>query len=113
MHSDGRKVALAQKTVQLGSTESALDEDDDLIVRQGVKEIVELPVLLLLAALDVILLQTVQGKLSLVVDVDLERALHELLADWASGLREGGRKHHDLLLRGGRAEDLLDIASHV
>lgn len=113
VHSNGWEVALAQKTVQLGSTESALDEDDDLIVGQGVEEVVELSVLLLLAALDVVLLQTVQGKLGLVVDVDFERTLHEFLADRTGGLRQGGRKHHDLLLRRRCAEDLLDIAAHV
>lgn len=113
VHSDRWEIALAEQLVQLGGTESALDEDDDLVELKLIKEIVELAVLLALAELDVVLLQTVQGKLCLVIDVDLKWILHELLADWAGLLSEGGAEHHDLLLRWGGAEDLLDVTAHV
>lgn len=113
VHSRSREVALNQQLCELVRTHGALDEDDDLIVRQGVEEIVELPVFLLLAALDIVLLQSVQGKLGLVVDIDLQRTLHEFLADRTGGLRKSCRKHHDLLLRRCCAEDLLHIAAHV
>ena len=39
--------------------------------------------------------------------------LHELLADGADVLGEGGREHHHLLLVGGVAEYLLHVPSHV
>lgn len=113
MDSDTGEVALAQKLVELGGTESALDEDDDLVELQLVEEIVELAVLLSLTKLDVVLLKTVEGELGLVVDVDLQRVTHELLADGTGLLREGGREHHNLLLCWGSTEDFLDIATHV
>ena len=39
--------------------------------------------------------------------------MHEFLADFARFFGEGGGEHHDLLLVGGLAEDLLDVAAHV
>jgi hypothetical protein len=111
--SDTGEVALAQKLVELGGTERALDEDDDLVELQLVEQIVELAVLLSLAKLDVVLLETVKGELGLVVNVDLQRVTHELLADGTGLLGQGGREHHNLLLCWGSTEDLLDVAAHV
>lgn len=45
----------------------------DLVELEVVEQVVELSVLLLLLELEEVLLQTVQGELGLVVDVDLER----------------------------------------
>jgi hypothetical protein len=45
----------------------------DLVELERVEELVELAVLLLLLELDVVLLQTVQRELGLVIDVDLKR----------------------------------------
>ena len=87
---DTGEVALAQKLVKLGGTEGALDEDDDLVELQLVEEVVELAVLLGLTELDVVLLETVEGELGLVVNVDLQRVTHELLADGAGLLGQGG-----------------------
>ena len=39
--------------------------------------------------------------------------LHELLADRSDLLGAGGGEHHDLLLVGSGAEDLLHVAAHV
>lgn len=44
----------------------------DLIELEVVEKVVELPVLLLLLELEEVLLETVEGQLGLVVDVDLE-----------------------------------------
>lgn len=110
---DTGEVALAQKLVKLGGTKSALDEDDDLVELQLVEQVVELAVLLGLAKLDVVLLETVEGELGLVVHVDLQRVTHELLADGTGLLGQGGREHHNLLLCWGSTEDLLHIAAHV
>lgn len=113
MNSDTREVALREEPVKLRRAQSALHKDDHLIELKLIKEVVQLPVLLLLVELDVILLETVQGKLSLVVNVNLKRRLHELFADGADILGEGGREHHDLLLLRSCPEDLLDVATHV
>jgi hypothetical protein len=107
------EVALAEKLVELGASNSRLDEDDDLVELQAVEKVVELAVLLLLVKLHVVLLQTVQRQLLLVIDVDLERVLHELLAyDSDFLVQRGGEHHHLLVLRSG-AEDGLDVVAHV
>lgn len=113
MDSDTGEVALAEKLVELGCAKGALNEDDDLVELELIEQVVELAVLLGLAELDVVLLETVEGELGLVVDVDLQRVTHELLADRTGLLGEGGREHHNLLLCGGSAEDFLHIAAHV
>jgi hypothetical protein len=110
---DTGEVALAQKLVELSGTESALDEDDDLVELQLIEKVVELTVLLSLTKLDVVLLETVEGELSLVVNVNLQRVTHELLADGTGLLGEGGREHHDLLLCWGSTEDFLHVTAHV
>ena len=51
--SNGWEVALAQQLVEFSCSESALDEDDDLVEWNKVKNLVELSVLLLLIQLDV------------------------------------------------------------
>jgi hypothetical protein len=107
------EVALAEKLVELGASNSRLDEDDDLVELQAVEKVVELAVLLLLVKLHVVLLQTVQRQLLLVIDVYLERVLHELLAyDSDFLVQRGGEHHHLLVLRSG-AEDGLDVVAHV
>ena len=107
------EVALAQKVVELLTSLGRANEDDDLVELQLIKEVVELPVLLTLVKLHVVLLQTVKGQLLLVVNVDLERVLHELLAGLADLLCQGGGKHHHLLVGGCGAEDGLHIIAHV
>ena len=113
MDSNAGKVALAKKSIKLGGTSGVAHKDDDLVEFESVEQLIQLAILLSLAQLDVVLLQTVEGELGLVVDVDLERVLHELLADWPDLLREGGTEHHDLLLGWCGTEDLLHIAAHV
>lgn len=113
MNCDRREVTLAEELVELSGAQGALDKDDDLVKLHIVKKLVELAVLLLLIKLDVVLLKTVQGELGVVINVNLKRVLHELLADRADFLGQGGAEHHDLLLGWGGAEDLLDVAAHV
>ena len=79
--SNRREVAFTQELVKLGSSECALNKDDDLVEGCVIEQLVESAVLLLLIKLDVELLETVEGKLRLVVNVDFEWVLHELLAD--------------------------------
>lgn len=113
MDCNGWEVTLAQQLIELSRTESALDENDDLVELKLVKKLIELAVLLLLLELDVILLQTVQRQLGVLVDIVLSRVLHELLADGLDLLGQGGTEHHDLLLHGSGTEDLLHVAAHV
>lgn len=107
------EVTLAEELVKFGGTESTLDEDDDLVEGQFIEKLVQLTVLLFLLEFDVVLLQTVKGELSLVIDIDFKRVLHELLADWTNVLRESGAEHHHLLLCRSGSENLLDVTAHV
>ena len=113
MHSNRGEVALAQELVQLSGPERALDENDDLVELEFVQELVELPVLLLLLEGNVVLRQTVEGQLRVLINVVLGRVLHELPADGLDLVRQGSREHHDLLLLWGSTEDLLNVATHV
>ena len=107
------EVALAEKLVKLGSTNSALDEDDDLVELKLVEKLVQFTVLLALLEVDIVLLETVQSQLGVFVDVVLSWVLHELAADGLDLIRQCGTEHHDLLLLRSRTEDLLDVASHI
>lgn len=113
VHSDTREVALPKQLVELGRTLGALDEDDHLVELKVVEQVVQLAVLLLLVQLDVVLLQTVKGELGIVINVDLERIAHELLANGADLLGESGAEHHNLLIGRGGTEDFLYITAHV
>jgi len=81
VHSDRGEVALPQELVELSGTHSALDENNDLVELKLVKKLVELPVLLALFERNIVLLQTVQRQLGILVHVVLGRVLHELPAD--------------------------------
>ena len=70
---DGGEVAVVQELGELRGAGDALDKNDALVELEGVEEVDELAVLLLLLKLDVVLLQTVEGELGAVVDVDLQR----------------------------------------
>lgn len=110
---DTGEVALAQQLVQLVGTLGALDEDDNLVELEVVQKLIQLAVLLLLVELDVVLLQAVEGELGIIIDIDLQRVAHELLADGTNLLREGGTEHHNLLVGGSCTEDFLDITAHI
>lgn len=90
MHRSAREVAFAQELVKLCASQGRANEDNDLVELQLIKKIVELPVLLTLVKLHVVLLQTVESQLLLVIDVDFERVLHELLASLANLLCQSG-----------------------
>jgi hypothetical protein len=87
MHSDAGEVAFTEDLVEFGGSESALDEDDDLVELESVKEVAQFSILLSLAEFDVVLLETVECKLGLIIDIDLERISHELLANGSDFLR--------------------------
>ena len=113
VHGDTGEVALAKQLVKLGCTESAFNEDDDLVEFEAVEQVIEFAVLLSFTQLDGVLLETVESEFSLIIDEDLERISHELSADGSNLLRERGAEHHDLLVGRCCSEDLLDITAHV
>jgi len=113
MDGNRREITLAQKLVKLSSSESTLDKDNDLIEGELIKQLIQSAVLLLFVQFDVVLCETVQSKLGVTVNVDLEGILHELLADWLDLRGEGSTEHHNLLLGRSGSEDILDIASHI
>src|SRR3954465_16038355 len=105
MDSDGGEVALDEQAVEFVGAHGRLDEDYDLVELELIQEFVELAILLLFVKLDVVLLQTVQRELRLVVDKDFQWGLHKLFADGADIWRERGGKHHDLLALRSGSED--------
>ena len=113
VHGNRGEVALAEELVELGATEGGLDEDDDLVVLQLIKKVVEFAVLLSLSKLDVVLLETVEGKFRLLLLDVLARVAHEFPADRKNFLRKSGGEHHDLLLSGGDTEDFLHVTANV
>ncbi|KAH3662352.1 hypothetical protein OGAPHI_005604 [Ogataea philodendri] len=113
VHHDGWEVGVAQQLVQCSGSFGRLDKDDHLVELQRVQQLCKLQVLLLLWQVDVVLLQTVQSELLLVVNVDLQWVLHELLADRSDFLGKRGREHHHLFLEWSGSEHLLDVSSHV
>ena len=67
-----------------------------LVKLEDIQKLKKFPVLLVVLKLAVMLLETVKGKLGLIVDIDLHGVLHELLADWTDLFGERRRKHHHL-----------------
>mmetsp|Transcript_105623 Transcript_105623/g.278915 ORF Transcript_105623/g.278915 Transcript_105623/m.278915 type:complete len:452 (-) Transcript_105623:37-1392(-) len=110
---DRREIALHEKLVERYGALHRLHEDHDLVELQGVEEVVQLPVLLLLGELHVVLQQPVQRELGLLVHADLVGVLHELLAQRPRLGCHGGAEHHNLFLLRGLDEDLLDVLAHV
>ena len=90
-----------------------LGEDDNLVELEIIKQLDELPDLLVVVELDIVLLEAVQGQLGLVVDVQLEWVLAELLTNFLGALGQSGREHHHLPLRVGAHENTLNLLSHI
>ena len=113
MYCNTWEIAVDEDLVQLGTACGCTDEDDDLVESKVVKQFVQLAVLFSFAELDIVLIQTMQCQLRLIVDEELRGILHEFPADWSDFLGQGGAEHHDLLLGWSGTEDLLYVAAHV
>lgn len=111
--SNTREVALLEKAVEFRAPGRAPNKDDDLIEFKIVEEIIEFAVFLTFFKLDVVLLQSVKGQLLLVVNINFRGVPHESAADLTCLLRQGGTKHHDLLLGRGGPENLLHVPTHI
>lgn len=67
-----REVLLAQQVAERDTSLHRLDEDDDLVELEIVEQLEQVFVLLLLGELDIVLLESVQRQLRVVVDEDLQ-----------------------------------------
>lgn len=67
------EVALDEQLVQFRGPSDGVDEDHELVELEGIQQIDELPVLLVLLESHVVLLQSVECELRSLVDVDLQR----------------------------------------
>merc|ERR1712195_59929 len=92
---------------------SGFHKNHHLIEFKCIQQIVELSVLLSFSQLDIVLQKPMQCELRLLIDSDLVRILHKLLAKCTCFCCHGGTEHHHLLLLRGLDEDLLDIFAHV
>jgi len=81
MDRDGGEVVLFEDFIKFDCKLDALHEDDDLVEHEGIEQVGELPDFLVFLQLDVVLLESVQGELALVINEDFEGVLHELPAD--------------------------------
>lgn len=72
MDADGGEVAVLEQPIELVRSRYPGHEDHYLVELEGVEEVVQLAVLLLLVEADEVLLQTVKGQLGVVVNEDLE-----------------------------------------
>jgi hypothetical protein len=104
---------LVQHLVELDGVVDVLDEDDNLVELQLVDKVHELGDLVALLKGHVVLAETVEGQLGLVLDQDLSGVAHELAASHLDLGRESGREHHNLLGVRGLLEDVLDVGAHV
>ena len=71
MDGDGGEVLLDQQLGEGGASLHGLDEDHDLVELEDVEQLEQFPVLLGVFELDIVLLQTVQSQLGLVINVNL------------------------------------------
>lgn len=81
MDRDGGEVVLFEDFIKLDSKLDTLHKDDHLVEHEGVEQVGELSDFLVFLQFDIVLLESVQGELALVVNEDLEWVLHELPAD--------------------------------
>lgn len=73
VNADGGEIALFQQTSQLGRATHFGHENHDLVELQTVQQVAQFAVLLFLRQTHVVLLQTVQSQLRVVVNEDLTR----------------------------------------
>jgi hypothetical protein len=72
MQAGAREIAHHQESVELYGPFHLAAENHDLVELQSIQQVIELSVLLRLCELDVVLLQTVQSQLVLLVNIDFE-----------------------------------------
>ena len=104
---------LVEHFVEFDGVVHLAHEDDDLVELQLIDQIHELADLVALIEADVVLAETVQGELALVLDEDLGGVAHELAARELDLVRQRRCEHHHLLAVRRLLKDLLDVTAHV
>lgn len=80
VNSLGRQGLLVKNLSQLDGVRYGLNENDDLVEVEGVDEVRQLGVLLVLLELHVVLLETMESEFSFVLNHNFGWVTHELLA---------------------------------
>lgn len=113
VHRLRRKCLLVEDLGQLNCMRNRLHKDDDLVEIELINKVRQLGVLLVLFKLHEVLLEAVEGELTLVFDQDFGRIAHELPACDLDITRESSCIHHNLLVVRCLLENILDVAAHV
>jgi len=93
---DRWEVAFRQETIQLLGTSDLGNENDDLVEFQGIQQIVQFAVLFGLGQFAIVELQSVEGQLGFVVNVDFHGVLAKLFANGSDFLGQSRTEKHDL-----------------
>jgi len=113
VHGLGGEGLLVKDLSQLDGVRNSLNKDDHLVEVEGIDEVGQLGVLLVLIELNVVLLETMESEFALVLNEDFSRVTHELLASLLNVTGKSSSEHHDLLVVRSFLENVLDITSHV
>ncbi len=90
MSTDRRELLLSENLVKFDCVGDALDENDNLVEHQRIKELDQLLNLGAIFKLNVVLQQSVERELRLTVDKELELVLHEHSANLLAFVAHGG-----------------------
>ena len=107
------EVLLAEHFGELLRVLDGFYEDNDLVELQLVEQIHKFSDFLFVFKHHIVLLESVQGQLALVLNEDLSLVLHKLATDQFNFSGQRGREHHNLLVVWGLCEDLLDVTTHA
>ena len=99
--------------VELDGVVDVAHEDDNLVELELINQIHELGDLVALLKAHVVLAQTVEGELALLLDEDLSGVAHKLAAGHLDLVGESSSEHHHLLGVRSLLEDVLDVGTHI
>jgi len=112
VQTDALNAVTLQDTLEFHCAVDALHENDQLVEREVFDDGVDLAVLLGFLELHCVLLQAVQGEITIIVDYALYFVAHELACGVLDCVAHGGRKHHGLFVLGGADENVLHVGAH-
>ena len=113
MNGFGGDSILVEDLVQLDGVLNVAHKNDDLVELKVIDQVHQFGDFGLLIKAHVVLGQTVQCELALLLNQDFCGVTHELAACQLDFVRKSGREHHDLLAVGSLLEDLLDVTAHI
>mmetsp|Transcript_2101 Transcript_2101/g.3157 ORF Transcript_2101/g.3157 Transcript_2101/m.3157 type:complete len:277 (+) Transcript_2101:517-1347(+) len=113
INADRREIAVVKQLVEGLCALHRFDENNNLVKVKSIEKIVKLAILLVFVNHQIMLNQTVEGKLRFIIDDDFGGVIHELLAESPHFIINGCREHHNLLVVGRKLKDELDIGTHI